>query len=150
MEVAIIGASTTHGYMLTCKQVITCSRGLTEGVQTWPAVHTGICLTGVTDSSNRDDEKNARQHPEGWEETEIHTQTCPQRQLPCMSKLRSTSAASRICTEGSTMCAASLPNRARKENRVKMTQLLYYGFLLADSHVASQFHLVRNTHVCLW
>lgn len=117
--------------MLTCKHAITSSRGLIEGVQTRPAVHTGMCLTGVTDSSDRVDEKNACQHPEGWEETEIHSQTCPERHLPRVSKLRNTSAAGHICTKGSTMCDAVLRNRAAKEKRVLMAQLLYSGFLFS-------------------
>lgn len=44
-----------HRYMLTCNRVSICSRGLIEGVQTRPAAHTGVSLTGVTDSSNRGD-----------------------------------------------------------------------------------------------
>lgn len=117
MELAIIGAATTHGYMVTRKHTLTCSRGLIEGAQTQPAVQTGKSLTGVTDSSNGDDEKNTRQHPEGREETEIHTQTCPERRLPCVSKVRCTSAACHKCTEGSRTGDGYVLNRARKQKR---------------------------------
>lgn len=63
MEVAINGASSNHRYMLTCKHALTCSGGLIEGAQTRLAVDTGMCLTGVTDSSNRDDEEKHTSTP---------------------------------------------------------------------------------------
>lgn len=81
VEVAISGASARLGSALTRKRAITRSRGLTEAEQTGPAIQTGTCVTGVTGSPNWDDEKNTRPHPEGPEETEIHTQTCPERRL---------------------------------------------------------------------
>lgn len=63
MEVAINGASSHHRYMLTCKHALTCSGGLIEGAHTRLAAHTGTCLTGVTDSSNRDDEEKHTSTP---------------------------------------------------------------------------------------
>lgn len=63
MEVAINGASSNHRYMLTCKHASTCSGGLIEGAQTRLAAHTGMRLTGVTDSSNRGDEEKPASTP---------------------------------------------------------------------------------------
>lgn len=63
MEVAINGASSNHRYMLTCKHALTCSGGLIEGAHTRLAAHAGMCLTGVTDSSNRDDEEKHTSTP---------------------------------------------------------------------------------------
>lgn len=58
------------------------NEGLIEGVSTLPAVHTRMCLTAVTDSPNSVVEKKHASAPEGSEETEIHTLTCPQRCVP--------------------------------------------------------------------
>lgn len=63
MEVAIYGASSNHRYMLTCKHALTCSGGLIEGAQTRLAARTGMCLTGVTDRSNRDDKEKHTSTP---------------------------------------------------------------------------------------
>lgn len=64
--------------MLTRKRPATCSGGLIERARARPAVHTEMFLTGVTDSSN---EKTTRRQPEGWGETEIHTETRPERRV---------------------------------------------------------------------
>lgn len=75
MAVAINRAPTTHLYMLTHKRTLTgvntCTRnrGLIERVWTQPAVHMGMCLTGVTDSPNSAEEKthiNTRRLRRDW------------------------------------------------------------------------------------
>lgn len=68
VAVAMNRAATTHLHMLTHKHALThvntCTRngGLIERVWTQPAVHTGMCLTAVTDSPNSAEEKNTHQH----------------------------------------------------------------------------------------
>lgn len=51
-------------------------------VWTQPAVHTGMCLTVVTDSPISAEEKKHTSTPEGWEGTKIHSLTCPQHCSP--------------------------------------------------------------------
>lgn len=100
VEAATIGASTTHGYMQTRDNM---QQGVDGGGCKPNLPFILGCLTGVTDSSNRDDEEKKHVNIRKAEKTEIHTQTCPEQHLPCVSELRSTSAASQICTKGSTM-----------------------------------------------
>lgn len=121
-----------HRYMLTCNRVLTCSGGLIEGVQTRPAAHTGVSLTGVTDSSSRGD-------------GEKHTSTTGRLGRdgnidPDRSLKTQTSAACHKCTEDPRTCDASLLNQERKQQSDSISLL----------PLSSQFNLGRTTRAFLW
>lgn len=75
----------------------------------------------------RREKKNACQHPRSREKPEIHTQTRPERHLPCVSELRSTSAAGSQMHNARRISAKS----SREGEEGLVTQLLNSGFLFS-------------------